>query len=128
MVHGPNGSLASKGGPQPEAEDRQNVEFAAKLTRDKANDMPVAAAVQVPARIVRRGRRDAPVAYVSLLVPSERRRCWWYLVTCRVCGAPHLGRARQLEDVTGPRRLPCGHRVTIMVARTYGQRREGGAA
>ncbi len=60
-------------------------------------------------------------ARVSLLVPSGRRRCWWYLATCPHCRNPHLGRARELADVTGPRRLPCGHRVTIAIARTYGR-------
>ena len=68
----------------------------------------------------RRNRRpDAPPAFVSLLVPSAHRTCWWYLVNCRICKAPHLGRARELADVTGPRRLPCKHWVTVTVARTY---------
>jgi len=66
-------------------------------------------------------RDREPVAYVSLLWPAGRRTCWWYLVRCRDCGLPHLGRARELADVTRTRRLPCGHWVTIMIARTYGR-------
>ena len=62
-----------------------------------------------------------PNSFVSLLWPSAHRQCWWYLVRCRVCGAPHLGRARELADVTRTRRLPCGHRVQVVVARTYGR-------
>jgi hypothetical protein len=68
------------------------------------------------------GERGAPVTVrVSLLVPAGRRTRWWYLATCSICRAPHLGRARELADVTGKRRLPCGHWVDIVVARTYGQ-------
>jgi hypothetical protein len=73
-------------------------------------------------------RRTAVTCRVSLLIPSGRRTRWWYLATCPVCGAPHLGRARELADVTGARRLPCGHWVTIVVARTYGRSRVGAAA
>ena len=72
----------------------------------------------------RRGRanRSRPAAaFVSVLVPSRRRTQWWYLVRCRTCGAPHLGRAPDLEGVTGPRRLPCGHWVTVTIARSYGK-------
>lgn len=63
---------------------------------------------------------QAPTAYVSLFVPSGRRRWWWYWYTCRTCGAYQLGRARQLADVTGARRGGCGHWVRIAVARVYG--------
>jgi hypothetical protein len=67
-------------------------------------------------------RREAALTCrVSLLVPSGRRTRWWYLATCPACGAPHLGRAGELADVTGTRRLPCHHWVTIVVARTYGR-------
>jgi hypothetical protein len=119
-THSPGPPSTKRGGPH--REDRPAVEIAAKQARrTETKDNAVVAAVQVPARSVRRSRRTE-LAYVSLLVSAGRRKCWWYLATCRICGAPHLGRARQLEDVTGPRRLPCGHRVTIMVARTYGQR------
>lgn len=67
-----------------------------------------------------------PAAYVSLLWPSARRTRWWYLVRCATCGTPHLGRAAALADVTCVRRLPCGHRVRVIVARAYG--RPGGEA
>jgi len=75
---------------------------------------------------VRRGRgswrRDAVTCRVSLLVPAGRRAWWHYLAACPVCGAPHLGRSPELAGVTGTRRLPCGHWIAIMIARTYTQR------
>lgn len=66
-------------------------------------------------------RRDAVQCRVSLLAPSGRRTYWWYLATCAVCRRPHLGRVPELVDVTVVRRLPCGHWVEIVVARTYGR-------
>jgi hypothetical protein len=45
-----------------------------------------------------------------------------------VCLLPHLGRARQLADVTGERKLPCKHLVNVVVARTYGSTGSGAAA
>ena len=92
------------------------------ITRQSATDP------QAGARRRRRRRPEAPAAFASLLVPSGRRTCWWYLITCRSCRAPHLGRSPELDSVTGPRRLPCGHWVTVVVARTYGQQRADGAA
>jgi hypothetical protein len=76
----------------------------------------------------RRGasRLAAVTARVSLLTPVGRRTRWWYLATRPVCGAPHLG--RELADVTGTRRLPYGHWVAIVVARTYGRTSAGAAA
>jgi hypothetical protein len=65
-------------------------------------------------------RREAITARVSLLAPGGRRTLWHYLATCPVCGAPHLGRARELANVTTTRRLPCKHWVTVVIARTYG--------
>lgn len=65
-------------------------------------------------------RRDAVTCRVSVLVPSGRRTRWWYLAACPVCLRPHLGRAEELAQVTITRRLPCGHWVEIVVARTYG--------
>ena len=65
-------------------------------------------------------RRDAVTCRVSLLAPGGRRRWWHYLARCPVCGSPHLGRGRELADVTGTRRLPCQHWVLVVVARTYG--------
>jgi hypothetical protein len=65
--------------------------------------------------------RRAVTAYVSLFAPSGRRRWWWYSYRCATCSTYQLGRARQLEDVTGERRGGCGHRVAIVVARVYGR-------
>ncbi len=85
----------------------------------------------LPGAIVRQrrpaGQRPA-TCRVSLLVPSGRRTRWWYLATCPVCLRPHLGRSRDLPGVTGTRRLPCGHWVAIVVARTYGRTDAGAAA
>jgi hypothetical protein len=69
-------------------------------------------------------RRDPVTCRVSLLAPAGRRTHWHYLACCPLCGAPHLGRSPELTGVTGSRQLPCGHWVTVAVARTY-QRREG---
>jgi hypothetical protein len=71
-------------------------------------------------RHARTRNHRAPSAYVSLYAPSGRRRWWWYSYRCGTCGAYQLGRARQLEDVTGERRAGCGHQVAIVVARVYG--------
>jgi hypothetical protein len=64
-------------------------------------------------------RRDALTCRVSLLAPDDHRTWWHYLARCPACGAPHLGRSRELTKVTGTRRLPCRHWVEIVVARTY---------
>jgi hypothetical protein len=75
------------------------------------------------------GRRKAAVTCrVSLLVPSGRRTWWWILGRCPVCGTPFLGRARHLQDVTRERRGQCGHRLTVVIARTYDRRDSGAAA
>lgn len=74
-----------------------------------------------PPRNTRRKRSEARPAYVSLLWPAGRRQQYHYLARCPVCGAPHLGRARELADVTRRRRLPCGHWVAVTVARIYGR-------
>jgi len=66
-------------------------------------------------------RQGAPTCRVSLLIPHGRRTYWWYVARCPVCGQPHLGRARDLKSVTVTRRLPCGHRVAIVIARIYGE-------
>jgi hypothetical protein len=89
-----------------------------------------------PTRIVSPGgkkrraarRREAMTARVSLLVPDEQRTWWHYLARCPVCGRPHLGRSRELAGVTSTRKLPCGHWVVIVVARSYGQTSPGAAA
>ena len=73
-------------------------------------------------------RREVITCQVSLLYPDELRTYWHYLARCPACGCPHLGRSRELDGVTGIRRLPCRHRVTIAVARTYGRTGEGASA
>ena len=73
-------------------------------------------------------RREAVTCRVSLLLPSEHRKLWHYLCRCPLCGSPHLGRARELAGVTGTRRLPCGHWIVVVVARTYGRTDSGAAA
>ena len=70
---------------------------------------------------IRQAARRPPTAFVSLYLPSGRRKWCWYAYSCRTCGAYQLGRARTLEDVTGPRRAGCGHWVTVAVARVYGR-------
>lgn len=73
---------------------------------------------KVPVRRAR-SKQAAPAAFVSLLLPAGRRTWYAYLVRCRTCGAPHLGRSRDLTGVTRVRRLPCGHAAEVMIARTY---------
>ena len=63
----------------------------------------------------------APAAFVSLYRPAGRRKWWWYTYSCRTCGRHQLGRARELEQVAGVRKAGCGHRVSITIARVYGQ-------
>ena len=66
-------------------------------------------------------RRDAVTARVTLIVPGYRRLRWTYLATCPVCLAPHIGKAKELAAVTRVRKMPCGHYVSIVVARTLGR-------
>jgi len=73
---------------------------------------------------VDRSQRHA-TAYVSLYAPAGRRRLWMYLYRCPTCGTYQLGRARQLDDVTGMRRAGCRHEVSIVVARVYGNPEAG---
>jgi hypothetical protein len=68
--------------------------------------------------------RPKPV-FVSLYEPAGRRRLWWYSYKCTECGTYQLGRARELDKVTGTRKAGCGHQVEIVIARTY---RSSGAA
>jgi hypothetical protein len=101
-------------GPQPATGDRPD-----------ASSAITAASVTRPGVTGRRKRaarrREAITARVSLLHPADHRTLWHYLVTCPSCGAPHLGRARELAKVTTTRRLPCKHWVTVVIARTYGK-------
>lgn len=65
----------------------------------------------------RRGPRRT--VYVSLYAPAGRRRWWWYSYRCQACGTYQLGRARELDRVTGVRKAGCGHAVEIVVSRVY---------
>ena len=105
-------------GPRPVTGDRPEQIAVNSITR-----RPVKGRRQRAAK-----RREAITCRVSLLIPDDQRRWWHYLARCPVCGRPHLGRSRELTDVTGIRRLPCRHWVTIVVARTYGQTGSGAAA
>jgi hypothetical protein len=99
-------------------ESRPNIQIATP-----AKDTPSLPRATVSARRKRAATRRAAAltCRVSLLAPTGRRTRWWYLATCPACNSPHLGRARELADVTVTRRLPCGHYVAIVVARTYGR-------
>ena len=90
-------------------------------TPGAANTEVTAKATTSALTVTRRGRRGAVTCRVSLLLPDTRRRWWHYVARCPVCGRPHLGRARELAAVTGERRLPCGHWIAVVVARTYGR-------
>jgi hypothetical protein len=65
--------------------------------------------------------RRVPTAFASLYLPTGRRRWHWYAYRCPSCGAYQLGRAPQLEHVTGQRRAGCGHQLVIAIARVYGR-------
>lgn len=92
------------------------------LTTEDRSD--ATSAVITPVRIARRSGgcspRSAVTCRVSLLAPQGRRTRWWYVARCPVCGRAHLARVRDLESVTATRRLPCGHWVAVVIARTYG--------
>lgn len=66
-------------------------------------------------------KSQAPAAFVSLYAPAGRRTYWWYAYSCRTCGRYQLGRRARLEDVAGIRTGGCGHKVSITIARIYGQ-------
>lgn len=86
---------------------------------------------ELPATVTWRAggeRREAITCRVSLLVPDELRTWWHYLARCPVCGRPHVGRRRDLASVTGVRRLPCGHKVAVVAARTYDRLNRGATA
>ena len=60
-----------------------------------------------------------PVAHASLFAPAGRRTRWWLTILCPHCGGAHFSRLRDPEDADGVRRVGCGRRVWIVVARTY---------
>jgi hypothetical protein len=64
--------------------------------------------------------RVAPIAPASAFAPSGRRRLWAFTYSCKICEAYHIGRARDIDQVTGLRRAGCGHWVNVMAARIYG--------
>jgi hypothetical protein len=81
---------------------------------------PVAKRKDTPSAMVRQGEssRTAVTVRVTLLPPSGRRSMFWALGRCPLCGLPHLSRSRDLESVTRTRQLPCGHWVTVVIARS----------
>ena len=76
----------------------------------------------------RQGRRSAPPMRVSLFAPAGRRTWWWFTGRCLRCGTTSFGRVRHEEDAAGVRRVSCGHRVRVIVARTYRLPESGAAA
>jgi hypothetical protein len=64
-------------------------------------------------------RRVAPLAPASVFPPGGRRRLWMFTYGCKICGTHSLGRARDVDGVTGLRRASCGHWVRVMAARIY---------
>lgn len=106
-----------RGGPGRTASIKTAATPASQL--DSQLSTPVAIVRQPAAR---RGTkpRDAATCRVSLLAPSGRRTRWWSIARCPVCGTAHLCRSVTLEGVTRTRRLPCGHWVAIVIARTLG--------
>lgn len=75
-----------------------------------------------------RSRSRPPLAPASVFTPRGRRRLWHYTYPCRACHTYHFGRAKALDEVTGVRRAGCGHLVSVMIARVYGQAETGAAA
>jgi len=73
----------------------------------------------VSALSVRRKRRSAPPMRVSLFEPAGRRTQWWFTGRCLRCGGTSFGRVKLEEDAEGVRRVSCGHKVRIIVARVY---------
>lgn len=64
-------------------------------------------------------RQRAKPVFVSLYEPAGRRTWWWYSYRCPLCATYQLGRARQLDQVTGRRKGGCGHVIEVAIARTY---------
>jgi hypothetical protein len=112
----------------PPRNERSGPRAAEPEDRHHADQAAAKRAKSVLTSVTGARRKTAATARVSLLFPSERRTCWWYLVTCPVCREPHLGRSRDLAGVTGTRRLPCRHWVVVVVAKTYGRTGSGAAA
>ena len=104
-----------------------------QVTAPEAADAVSAAAKDTSATKVTRQRTTTwrgdrpPLAPASVFAPDGRRRLWHFTYPCRVCGAHNFGRSHSLADVTGLRRATCGHLVSVMIARVYGQA-DGAAA
>ena len=64
-------------------------------------------------------RAQAATAYASVFVPQGKRTRHWLTFRCPVCDVYVFARGRRIDDVTGPRRTTCGHRVKIVAARIY---------
>lgn len=73
----------------------------------------------VSAISVRRRRRSAPPMRVSLFEPTGRRTQWWFTGRCLRCGCTSFGRVKHEDDADAVRRVSCGHKVRIIVARVY---------
>ena len=56
---------------------------------------------------------------VSLFEPAGRRTQWWFTGRCLRCGGTSFGRVKLEEDAEGVRRVSCGHKAAIIVARVY---------
>lgn len=65
--------------------------------------------------------RKLPTAYASVFVPQGRRRWYWLTLRCPLCGTHVFARCRRIDQVSGPRRVTCGHRVKTVAARIYGR-------
>ena len=89
-----------------------------KAARADRQPAPIAPASVFPP-IGRRKRRSAPPMRVSLFEPAGRRTQWWFTGRCLRCGGTSFGRVRLEEDAEGVRRVSCGHKATIIVARVY---------
>jgi hypothetical protein len=113
-----------KGGPQPTGTAPLKI-AAAPASQLDSQPSPIPIVREKPGNrqaVLRRGmnRRDPATARVTLIVPGYRRIRWIYLATCPVCLEPHICKAKELATVTRVRKLPCGHYVAVVVARTLG--------
>jgi hypothetical protein len=121
-----------RGGPQPKAKDRPNVEIAAKLTRSIAPPGEEAMSLSMlthgteDRRGSARGHR-LPVAFASQAAPCAGRTQWHVMYACGSCGGTHFGRS-PVELTTGKRLARCGRLVGLVISRTYRGRADSGAA
>ena len=65
--------------------------------------------------------RKLPTAYASVFVPQGRRRWYWLTFRCPLCGTHVFARCRRIDQVSGPRKVTCGHRVKTVAAKIYGR-------